>query len=436
MSVILVGLSHRTAPVEIRERFVFSHRALPEGLKRILQSEVVLEAALLSTCNRTEIYIRVDDEEEEGLKVALKVLSEQAGPLPEPLEYYLYMHRDLEAVRHLYRVVSGLDSLVLGEVEIQGQVKQAYEAAASLVGPRSSIGRVFHRLFQGALSVGGRVRAETRLSEGAASVPSAGVELARKIFGTLEGRRGMVIGAGEMGGLTLRCLLDEGMESVMLASRDVDRANGLADELGGTAVAYQDLWERLPEIDVLISATAAPHPVIRLDRFRQALPDAVRSPIFIVDIAIPRDVEPEIGELRNVFLYTLDDLEEIVEANFERRKGEIPRADAIVDRAVEEFSRWYSGLQAVPLIRKLRERGEHLRQRELDRSLSRLGHLSDQDIDAIDRLTRDLMNKLLHTPTARLRAAAEDGADREILEAARYLFEMEEEGDGGGSEEE
>lgn len=427
MSLVVVGLNHRTAPVEIRERFAFSPGAVPTALKRLLESPGALETTLISTCNRTEVYVHQGGVEER-IEEVVEVLAEQAGELPQPIEHYLYMHRDLEAVRHLYRVASGLDSMVLGEVEIQGQVRDAYELSRSVVGSRPAVGPVFHRLFQTALSVGGRVRSETRLSEGAASVPSAAVELARKIFGSLRGRRGLVLGAGEMGALTLRCLASEGMEEVVIASRDVEHATRLAREVGGTPVAYADFWAHLPEIDVLISATAAPHPVVRLDQFRQAVPHELRTPLFILDIALPRDVEPQVGDVTNVFLYTIDDLEQIVHENFERRESEIPRADAMVQQAAEDYWHWYAGLQAVPLIRRVRERGELMRRRELERSMASLSHLSERDREEIDRLTRSLINKLLHDPTVRLRAAvSEDGRGRGVLEAARYLFGIDEE---------
>lgn len=433
MSLAVIGLSHHTAPVEVRERFAFSRSGVADALKRLLAGEAIAEAALVSTCNRTEMHLHLKDWEE-GLARATDVLARQAGELPEPAESYLYVHRDQEAVRHLFRVISGLESMVVGEVEIQGQVKEAYEVARTLAGERAAVGRVFNRLFQTAFSVGGQVRSETRLSEGAASVPSAAVELARKIFGSLRGRRGMVMGAGEMGALTLQCLVGEGMENVLVASRHLDRADRLAREMGGGAVDYERFWDRLADVEILISATAAPHPVVTLDRFKRAAPREPKAPLFIVDIAMPRDVEPTVGEQPNVFLYTMDDLQQIVAANFERRRGEMPRAEAIVERGADQFWRWFTGLEAVPVIRRMREHGEQLRRQELERSLSHLGHLPQQDLEEVERLTRNLMRKLLHNPTARLRAAAEDGANRGVLEAARYLFDVEEKVDGEKSD--
>jgi glutamyl-tRNA reductase len=426
MPFAVIGLNHRTAPVEVREKFAFASTEMTDALSHILDGRGVSEAALISTCNRTEFYLHVTDPDIAIARV-IDTLVAQAGELPRPAERYIYVRRGPEAVQHLFRVASGLDSMVLGEVQVQGQVREAYEIARSLTGQRQAVRAVFNRLFQSALSVGGRVRNETRLSEGAASIPSAAVELARKIFGSLRGRRGMVIGAGDMGELTLKCLVDEGVSSIMVASRNMVRAQKVAEQFGGSAVAFSDLWEGLPQMDIVITSTAAPHPMITLEDFRRRMPRKLKSPLFIVDIAMPRDVQPEIGELPNVFLYSIDDLQGIVTANQERRRAEVPKAEAIVETEVDKFWRWYSGLQAVPFIRQLRERAEDTRQSELGRALAQLGHLSEPDQQRVERLTRDLLRKVLHQPTARMRAAAEDGREHDILEAARYLFGIEEE---------
>jgi glutamyl-tRNA reductase len=429
MPFAVVGVNHRTAPIEVRERFAFDTTEVPDVLAHVLENRGVAEVALISTCNRTEFYLHVSDSEMAVTHV-LKTLERQAGELPKPAERYLYVNRSKDAVEHLYRVASGLDSMVLGEVQIQGQVRDAYAVARSLTGQRQAVRAVFNRLFQSALSVGGRVRSETRLSEGAASVPSAAVELARKIFGSLRGRRGMVIGAGDMGELTLQCLVDEGVASVMVASRNMLRAQKVAEKYGGAAVAFSDFWDELPKMDIVVTSTAAPHAMVTLGEFRRRMPRKLKAPLFVIDIAIPRDVEPEIGELPNVFLYSVDDLQQIVDASFERRQTEVPKAEAIIRDEVDKFWRWYSGLQAVPFIRQLRGRVEAVRQTELDHALSKLGHLSESDRQRVERLTRDLLQKVLHQPTARMRAAAEDGREHDILVAARYLFGMEEDGTG------
>ncbi len=325
MPFAVVGLNHRTAPVDIRERFAFSATEITDVLAHVLETDAIIEVVLVSTCNRTEFYLHVKDADR-AIPWVVETLARQAGGLPKPAERYLYVKRDSEAIQHLFAVVSGLDSMVLGEAQIQGQIRDAYEAARGLTGQRQAVRAVFNRLFQTALSVGGRVRTETRLAEGAASIPSAAVELARKIFGTMRGRRGMVIGAGDMGELTLQCLVDEGVTSVLVASRNMVRAQKVAERFHGSSVAFADFWESLPDMDIVITSTAAPHAMITLDEFQRRMPKKLKSPLFIVDIAIPRDVDPRIGELANVFLYSIDDLQHIVTANQERREAEIPRA--------------------------------------------------------------------------------------------------------------
>jgi glutamyl-tRNA reductase len=429
MPFAVVGLNHRSAPIEIRERFAFSTDEMPDALAPALENDAVSEVALISTCNRTEFYLHVL-EPDIAVPHIVSALAEQAEELPKPAERYVYVKHGLDAVDHLYRVVSGLDSMVLGEVQIQGQVRDAYELARSITGHRQAVRAVFNRLFQTALSVGGRVRSETRLCEGAASVPSAAVELARKIFGSLKGRRGLVLGAGNMGELTLECLVDEGVSSVIVTSRSVSRAQKVADRFGGEAIAFTDFWEQLPDADIVVTSTAAPHAMVTLEDFKQRMPKKLKSPLFIVDIAIPRDVEPEVGELPNVFLYSIDDLQHVVSASVERRKAELPRAEKIITEEVDNFWRWYSGLRAVPIIRQLRDRADEMRRSELDRTLAQLDHLPDADRQKIERLTNSLLKKFLHQRTAQIRAAAEDGREHDVLEAARFLFDMDDDETG------
>lgn len=433
MPFAVVGLNHRTAPIEVRERFAFASVEVPVALAHLLECESVSEAVLISTCNRTEFYMHVS-EADEAIATAMQMLTEQAGELPQKAESYVYVHRGRDAVRHLFRVASGLDSMVFGEVQIQGQVRSSYEFARGLSGERQAVRSVFNRLFQSGLSVGGRVRSESRVAEGAASIPSAAVELARKIFGSLGGRRGLVLGAGEMGELTLECLMNEGVSSVIVASRNQARAKRVAERLGVKSLPFSDFWSQLRDTDIVITSTAAPVPIVKLEEFRNRMPAQPRSPLLIVDIAVPRDVEPAIGELRDVFLYSIDDLQHIVAASFERRKTELPKAEAIIDEEVGRFWRWYSGLRAVPLIKRFRQRAEEHRRTELDRALSELDHLSERDRERIDQLTRQLLKKVLHQPTARLREAAEDGHGHDFLSAAQFLLGAGED-DGGGSAE-
>ncbi|HEX6925993.1 MAG TPA: glutamyl-tRNA reductase [Longimicrobiaceae bacterium] len=424
MSLAVVGINHRTAPVRVRERLAYSRAEIPAALRRLLGSGALDEAVLLSTCNRTEVYLSAADETL-GEAAARELLAEQWRE-PQPILSYLYARRGRSVVEHLFRVTSGIDSMILGEPQIQGQVREAYQLAMEVgKGPEAVVGPILNRLFQTALSVGGRVRTETEVGMGAASISSAAVELAKKIFGTLKGRHALVLGAGEMSAVTLECLRAEGVQSCVVANRTYDRAVELAERFRGRAVHWEALGEELPHADIVICSTAAPHPVLTLKRLRASLPGGAKRPLCIIDIAIPRDVEVEVGEEPNVFLYNVDDLQQIVDDSLGRRRREIPAAEAIISAASQEFWSWYTSLSVVPTIRELRERGESLRRAEVDRALRRLAHLSEPDRDAVEALTRSLMNKLLHAPTVRLRKAAGNGRGLDVIDTARYLFELD-----------
>ncbi len=431
----VIGLSHHTAPVEVRERFVFDagdgeralHAAVADG---------VVEAVLLSTCNRTELYLVLG--EDAGTDGAVAVLAEHAGITAEEARRYLYTFEERRGVEHLFRVVSSLDSMILGEPQIQGQVKTAYErAVAAAAEGNAVVGPFLSRLFQHALAVGGKVRSETSLGAGAASIPSAAAELARKIFGPLRGLSALVLGAGEMAELSLECLIGEGARGTVVASRSEERARGVARRVGSDFARFEDFPRLLRKADIVVSATAAPHAVITRELVERALPDGPDHPLLVVDIALPRDVEPEVGEIPNLFVYDIDNLRRIVDDNLERRQKEIPKAERIVQAAVEEFWGWHSARDVVPLIRQLRGRAEELRASELERAMRRLRHLPPEDLAAVEALTRQLLNKVLHSPTTRLRQAAAAGRALDVVDAARYLFELDREepgSDGGDTE--
>ena len=424
MPVAVVGTSHRTAPIGLRERFAFGRTEVPGALLGLAAAPGE-EAVLLSTCNRTELYLSAP-EGDEMIARAAEALARRIGEDPGSAARWMYVHRDRQAADHLFRVAAGLDSMILGEPQIQGQVKEAYAVARETAGAHGpAAGPALNRLFQTAFSVGGRVRSETGLGIGAASVSSAAVELAKKIFGSLKGRRALVLGAGEMSEVTLECLRGEGVDTAIVANRTWERARELAGKWGGAAVRWEELDRALAQVDIIISSTAAPHPVLTVKRFREALPHGPRRPLCILDIAIPRDVEPGVADVSNVFLYNIDDLQQIVDESLGRRRAELPAAEAIVAAGVEDFWGWYSGLAVVPTIRALRDRGEAVRQAEVERALRQLSHLSEADREAVEALTRSLTNKLLHAPTARLRAAAGNGRGTGVIDTARYLFELD-----------
>ena len=423
MPLAVVGASHRTAPIELRERFAFGRAEVPGALLEL--SADGSEAVVLSTCNRTEVYLSLPDGSD-GVEVARALLSARIGAAASEGARHLYVHRDRQAAEHLFRVSSGLDSMILGEPQIQGQVKEAYAVAREVAGEDGPVvGQALHRLFQTAFSIGGRVRSETGLGIGAASVSSAAVDLSKKIFGSLRGRRALVLGAGEMSETTMECLRAEGVRTAIVANRTWERARELAERLGGEAIHWEDFAGALPEVDIVICSTSAPHPVLTMDRLHASLPHGPRKPLCIIDIAIPRDVEPAVGDQPNVFLYNIDDLQGIVDANLGRRRAELPAAEQIVLRGVDDYWTWYSGLAVVPTIRALRDRGEAVRQAELERALRQLSHLSPEDQLAIDALTRSLVNKVLHAPTVRLRQATGNGRGTGVLDTVRYLFELD-----------
>ena len=416
--MIVAGVSHRTAPVEVRERLVYAPRDADATLASLRESGHAREAVLLSTCNRTELYV-VEGDDGQAASQVWRAFTQRLGTDPAP---YGYLHRDRQAIVHLFRVASGLDSMILGEAQIHGQVRAAWEAS------RQHAGAALNRAFQSALQVSGRVRNETALARGAASVSSASVQLARQIFGSLRGRRAMVLGAGETAELALECLVREGVRAAVVANRTFAHADALAQRHGAEAVHFDECWRRLADVDLVICSTAAPHPVVSAARVREALVRRGDQPLCVLDIALPRDVEPAVRELENVYLYDLDDLQAVVSANLERRQSEVPTAERLVTGEAERYWQWLAGLAAVPSLTELRARMERTREEELARVLQKLdalGPLAPAQREAVEHLSRTLMNKFLHEPSVRLREAAANGRGLAIVDAARFLFALD-----------
>jgi len=410
VTLAIIGVSHRTAALDIRERLMVPASELSSALGEITAATGAREALIVSTCNRTELYLAGTEESVSG---AIDFLSRRIG---ESAERYAYVRRDREAATHLFRVASGLDSMILGEAQIQGQVRDAWELG------RAASGILLNRLFQSALGVASRVRTETALGRGAASVSSASVQLAKQIFGSLAGRRAMVLGAGEMAELALECLVDEGVRTAVVANRTFERATVLAAKYGATAMHVDECWAQVADVDVLLCSTAAPHPVVRVAHLEPALARRGDRPLCVIDIAFPRDVEPAVREMENVFLYDLDDLRAVVAANIERRREELPTAENVIADEVERYWQWLAGLHAVPVVTELRASAEQMRAREVAQLLRRMPNLTASDREAIEQLSRALMNKFLHEPSVRLKAAAANGRGLAIVDAARYLF--------------
>jgi glutamyl-tRNA reductase len=412
MKLVLVGTSHKLAPVEIRERVALDAEGAA-GLAREL-SEDGRESVVLSTCNRTELYV-VGAEEQE-------VVGELERLAGGPLAPYLYRLTDDAAALHLFRVAAGLDSMVPGEGEILGQVRAAYDAGAS--------GPVLNKLFRGALHAGRKVRVETAIGESPSSVSAAAAALAQQVFGELDGRRVLIVGAGKVGELAARNLISRGAEVAFVANRSADRAAELARRLGSEPLPLERVGDELGSADVVVSSTSAPGFVLTRSLVHEGIAGRRGAPLFLIDLAVPRDVEPSVAELDGCFLYDIDDLEAVVEESLAGRHREAERAETIVAAEAERFREWQASLDVVPAIASLREHAEAIRAAELAKAEGRLGGLSDSERRTVESLTRQIVNKLLHGPTVRAKeAAALEGVG--YADTLRHLFGLDEDGHDG-----
>ncbi|MEX0993853.1 MAG: glutamyl-tRNA reductase [Solirubrobacterales bacterium] len=418
--LLAIGISHKTAPVELRERV-----ALPEGrasgvLRELVATEQIDEAVALSTCNRTELYMAVGDDVE-AETTALGILARQAGIRPTELVGHLYSLRNEDAVRHLFRVTSGLDAMVVGEGEIQGQVKRAYELA--LVDNATSA--IMNRLFREALAAGKRVRTETGIGEGSLSVSAVAVQLAQETLGDLAGKRVVIVGAGETGELTARALAERGVRSVFMANRHYDRAIGLAQRFGGRAVRFDDLPAQLEHADIVVSSTASPHHIIEKDDLAAVMSARDGRPLLVIDIAVPRDVDPAVGELEGVHLRDIDDLQRVVEQNRSGREAEVRRAEGLIDHELDRFTRWLATLDVVPTIAALRARGQAIARQVVAENSGRWESMSEADRERIDLLAAAIVKRLFHQPILRLKERDTDQATYAYVQALRELFGLE-----------
>lgn len=422
MHLLLLGASHRTAPVELRERLDFSSRGLDAAIRALSERGAGSEAVVVSTCNRAELYVACE-EPAQAVDVLLGFLADFHRLPAEQIRPHLYSHVDHDAARHLFRVSSGLDSMVVGEPQILGQIKEAYGVAASL----RTAGPLLNKLFHWAFGVGKRVRRETALAEGAVSVSFAAVSLARKIFGDLQGRRVLVVGAGEMGKLTAIHLKAQGVASIAIASRTASHAEQLAEQVGGHVIAWADWPQALSDADIVITSTGAPAPILSKAQVKAAMSASRTHPVFLIDIAVPRDVDPSAGEIEQVFLYNIDDLQAIVRENLQKRGSEVTRAEQIVEEEVRKFATWQRARGAVPTIVALRQRFEAIRRAELERLEPKIASLPPEGRARVDEITRLLVEKLLLTPTEQLKNTADAEAVTQYAEALTRLFALENE---------
>jgi glutamyl-tRNA reductase len=419
MAVVVVGLNHTTAPVAVRERLAFSDATLAEALAHFRPPEVQ-ELVILSTCNRVEMYMQTSDVDASVASAVAFVAACHAVP-PTQFTPHLYQWTELEAVRHLFRVAASLDSLVLGEPQILGQVKAAYLAAQAA----GRTGMIFSQLFERALRMAKTIRTETGISDHAVSVSYAAVELAKKIFESLQQRTVMVLGAGDTAELAARHLVSQGVTRVFIANRTSERAFLLAQALQAKAIPWEAFPEHLAYTDIVISSTSAPHPIIAPAMVREALRARRSRPMFFIDIAVPRDVDPAVNTLENVFLYDIDDLHNVVQENRRERQHEALAAEALIWQEVQQFQQWLAVRDAVPTIVAMRQHAEAIRLQELERALHKLGPLDERQRRVLEALTCGIVNKLLHAPTVNLKRASPGGQVRDAVHVVRHLFNLD-----------
>ena len=419
MNIIVVGLSHKTAAVEIREKVAFAPTLMEKPLRALTALDDITEAVIVSTCNRVEIYATTHDIAG-GMARIKRFLADYHHLSLEDLEPHLYVHHGEEAIRHVFRVASSLDSMVVGEPQILGQIKTAYGYAAEY----KSSGIILNRFLHKAFSVAKRVRTETRIASSAVSVAFAAVELAKKIFGDLSDKTVMLIGAGEMCELAAKHFLNSGARGVMVTNRTYERAEKLAEEFDGKAVRFEDLFDQLHKADIILSSTGAPHCIIGPRDLDEVMRRRKLKPMFFIDIAVPRDIDPGVNDVENVYLYTVDDLQEVVAANLQQRSAEAQKAEEIVNQEIGQFFKWLSTLEVTPTIVALRSKFDEIRRAELEKTLGSWKELPPDGQKRLEALTNAIMNKLLHPPTSLLKQSGQGGRIDLYVDALRNLFEL------------
>ena len=403
MKVFVVGLNHKIADVDVREKLAFSGPKLEEGLSRFKELSGVEEAIILSTCNRVELYANVTDAltASESIK---DFLSQFHGIKRGSLDNALYMYDDTNAVRHVFRVASSLDSMVVGEPQILGQLKGAFDLALS----KKTTGVLLNKLMKKAISVAKRVRTETKIAENAVSISFAAVELAKKIFTDLSKRVFMLLGAGEMAELAAKHLITTGVNEVLVSNRTYDRACDLAKEFNGRPVKFDEFIQEMVRSDIVICSTGAPDYILTKNQMQKVMRERKQRQVFIIDISVPRNIDPGINDLDNVYLYNVDDLQGVVDANMFERQKEAEKAEKIIEEEIDTFLKWQSSLDSVPTIVALREKAEEIKKEELDKLLHKIPEIGAKEREAIEYMASALVNKLIHPPTAALKEASED----------------------------
>ena len=429
MNLQLIGVNHRSAPVEVRERFAIPEKRLPEALQSLVHYPGVQEGLIISTCNRVEVLAGLRN----GSADLRGFLRDYFHLDPSEFDQHLYEFREREAVQHLFRVACSLDSMVVGEPQILGQLKEAYAVARAVGAVQSNLDALLTRSF----AIAKKIRTETAIASSAVSVASVAVDLAKKIFGDLKGKNVYLVGAGKMSELAARHLLANGAGSIFVANRTYDRALSLAAKFDGRALRFEELYETADQADIIISSTGAPVAIFRKEHGERFMARRRNRPMFFIDIAVPRDVDAAMNDVEGVFVYDIDDLQQVVASHLSDRKKEAAKAEDIVQVEVERFAQRMQTLDVVPTILSLQEYLEDIRQAEIDRYRSRLGEVSAEQEAAIDAMTRGMINKIMHTPIVALKSAAKDPESTTVIDVIRKLFNLQEKakgnsaGDGG-----
>ncbi len=421
MKITVTGINHKTAPVEVRERVAFDSQALVPALSVLRAWPGVFEALVLSTCNRVEVAL-VSDGDADARSLVLEFLEQSRSVAPASVDAHVYHHEETEAIRHIFRVASSLDSMVVGEPQILGQIKSAYAVAKT----QGALGAYLDAVFTRAFSVAKRVRSETEIGRSAVSISYVAVELAREIFGSLVGKRVLLIGAGKMSELAARYLHRAGATQIFVTNRTHDRAVEMARLFQGTTVEYDRFLAKLPEMDIVITSSGAPHYILRKDDMRRVIEVRRNRPMFVIDIAVPRNVEPSVNDLDHLFLYDIDDIQKVVDSNRVERLKQAEGAEAIISEEVERMISRLRAREVAPTIVSLQERLEQLRLAEIERVRGKLGTLTPQQEEALDSMSRGIIHKIAHPPISELRrhAVMPDGV--QIVDLVRRLFRLDE----------
>ncbi len=423
--IMVTGVNHKTCPVETREKLNFSPEKCKEFLLCLKEDAILEENVILSTCNRTEFYY-VSKEEKQAKERILHYLSEYKKLNIEEFKDHLYFMKGEEAINHLFSVACGIDSMIIGEGQIQGQIKTAFDISREI----RSNGPNLCQLFRFAITCGKRARTETKISTGPSSISYVAVVFAKMLFGELANKSAIIVGAGKMGQLTAKQLSHHGLKQVIVANRNYEKAFEMAEKIKGEAVNFDRLEEYLIKADIVISSTGAPHYVIHYDTIRKILKARKEKPLFLIDIAVPRDIEPSVNNLPNVFLYDIDDLQKVVENNLEERKEEIGKVKKIIEEEKGHFLVWANSRQSAPIIKALNKKAEDIRTEELNIVLKKLSHLSAEDIQIIDYATQKIINKLLHNPIIKLKENMSNGKSfLPVDELITELFDLKNSGE-------